>query len=583
MSHEDTVALPQREEPRVLLTPQQFIGRLLITLTEVIRATNRPLPRRDFLETVSRAWRAIYSAQPCDANDARIVAEAMLHSTLALLDKLPSAASGQFMVPIHDLIPQTTITDVVMPFYHTSHIQVRGLCEDIRAKFRAGAALAAENQPTKKEQIWPDEYSGDLPPHKLYLIPELAALFEYKVPLRIEDTVRYQHTWIMGRNGTGKSTLICNLIDYDLDRVAKGEASLIIMDPKAEKGLAQNVAKLPQFAPGGALHGRLVYISPTEPVALNPFRLRSRREKHINAALDILEYSFGAVFDSGTTSLQAGAARHILRLLLEIADANLQTFHDLLAKPDEYLLYADEIARLPPPSQDFFNDSFAKMHAPTRTGIIDRLSILREQRAIREMLSSTEQKFDLAHLLQKGRVVCIDADRSELVSDERLAVFGRLFIAAVLQATLERFGVDEDKLVPTSFILDEAHDFIGHDRRIKQLLYQSRAQCVGLVVAHHDTNQISDQVAAALNNSGTTIQCNKKGQAPITIREHDKTYLVTARNLHYQHAKKMSAAHWQQVLAENRKAYGLDDGTIELPTTPQPVVDTPDAVTDFKV
>ena len=72
--------------------------------------------------------------------------------------------------------------------------------------------------------------------------------------------------WAVGLPGTGKTQLFQHFLMRDLDLAAKGEASVVILDPTGtEPGtLIRTVTRLKRFAPGGDLYGNLVYIDPTD-------------------------------------------------------------------------------------------------------------------------------------------------------------------------------------------------------------------------------------------------------------------------------------------------------------------------------
>ena len=100
----------------------------------------------------------------------------------------------------------------------------------------------------------------------------LLDLLDYHLDITLSQATRFEHMHIVAGSGHGKTQTLQHLILHDLDAVARGEASIIVIDSQSD--LINTIAGLDAFAPGGALDGRLVLIDPTDiewPVALNLF------------------------------------------------------------------------------------------------------------------------------------------------------------------------------------------------------------------------------------------------------------------------------------------------------------------------
>ena len=74
--------------------------------------------------------------------------------------------------------------------------------------------------------------------------------------------------------------------------------------------------------------------------------------------------------------------------------------------------------------------------------------------------------------------------------------YGRIFIALVLQAIMERAALPEEERRATYLIVDEAHEYF--DQNIDDLLTQVRKYKLGCVFAHQYLGQCSVQLRASL-------------------------------------------------------------------------------------
>src|SRR4051794_21196829 len=102
---------------------------------------------------------------------------------------------------------------------------------------------------------------------------------EYATP-EIPLPPRFEGMWVVGLPGSGKTQLFQYLIARDLDMVARGGASLVVLDPTGDEPeptptLIRNLTRLKRFAPGGDLHGKLIYIDPTDEDYILPINLLS--------------------------------------------------------------------------------------------------------------------------------------------------------------------------------------------------------------------------------------------------------------------------------------------------------------------
>jgi hypothetical protein len=119
-------------------------------------------------------------------------------------------------------------------------------------------------QETKRSLI--SAADSDLSPEQLvdgYLSgTPFLELFKTEVPFVIPQQARFEHHWIIGGTGHGKTNALANLILEDLQRVADGEASLVVID--SQNALIPSIAHLPFFAEGEVLSNKLVLVDASD-------------------------------------------------------------------------------------------------------------------------------------------------------------------------------------------------------------------------------------------------------------------------------------------------------------------------------
>ncbi len=518
------------------------------------------------------------------AFDHQLIAQAVAKSFLAYLEQLPRQTKGQFTVSVAQLVnlPATT-WGMIQPFRDPQLFE-RGLCRSIWNTFHENAVRAGGgNAP-----VYPQEFKSDLPADKiadLYLKDTpFQPLLKIRIPWGFTDEERFQHQWVLGSTGSGKTTYLSNLIKADLERVAQGECSIVLLD--SQLALYQ-LAKCKYFAPGQPLHGKLVLIEPNahHPLALNPFQIGRARyaaddERQINATVDLLTYAFGSIFEADLSTLQSGAARYIIRLMLEIPGANIETLTDFLTSKN-YLKpeYQQCIAKLRGPAKSYFENRFEHLRPDTKSGILDRLYMLREHSAIDGMFCAPDCKLDLFTEMQNGKVIIVNADKDYLTQD-RTEMFGRFFIAMLLQAAQQRAPLRDDQKLPCFCYIDEAHDYIRKDPRVPVLVDQARKQKVGMCFAHHRESQIDDKnVLSALQHTHIRTRCIEPRTASVAVGpiERTRTYLVPIEDVSFAREPHMTPEHWRRVQRDMRARYCIPP---QIAAHPSPVTQS-DATSDF--
>jgi hypothetical protein len=331
-------------------------------------------------------------------------------------------------------------------------------------------------------------------------------LFLSNVPFPIPDTTRFAHQWILAPQGAGKTQAIQFQFLCDLPKVANNEASIIVMDSQGD--LIRNIAGLQCFAEGGDLQDKLVLIEPDPefPLALNIFDMgRERldqysvrdRERLTNSTLELLTYVIGSLSETEMTPKQQTLFRYVLRACMQIPDATIHTFAELLSGSTDYQQYIDQLEG---PAKLFFTTQFNDVQfKQTKQEVAWRLMYLLENPTFERMFSNPRSKLDLYTELQSSKVILINTDK-DLLKDKRTEMFGRFFIAMLLQSAQERAALQRDRRLPVFCYIDECHDYIANDTNITTLLDQARKMNIGLVLANQRCAQVSPAVLDALNN-----------------------------------------------------------------------------------
>ncbi|MBI5450164.1 MAG: type IV secretion system DNA-binding domain-containing protein [Gammaproteobacteria bacterium] len=480
--------------------------------------------------------------------------------------------------------------------------------------FASGIPLEKRHEATSRKITFPMEQREKSPEHlvNLYLNgTPFAQLFDSPLPFAIPFPARFEHTHIVGGTGHGKTQLIQFLINHDLVRSQEDGRSVVVIDSQGD--LIRTISRLGYFSPSaeGSLADRLVIIDPTDieyPVCLNMFDFnRDRlsgytaldREKILNATVELYEYFFGALLGAELTQRQGLIFRYLARLMIEIPDATIHTFRELMEHGERFKPYMEKLQGT---TRSFFETRFFdRQFNETKKQILTRLWGVLSSASIERMFSHPRSKIDVFELLNQGKIILINTAK-DLLGQEGTAIFGRFFISLIAQAAIQRATIPAHERRPSFVYIDEAQDYF--DDNISHLLSQARKYRVGLIFAHQNLDQLGAGLRASVLSStsikfaggvsakdahalDTEMRCGpefllaqKKGRNHTEFACYVKSHTAKALSVripfgYVEALPTLTYADHQYLLEENRNRYSEP---VMLPTPSLPVEPIPPSI-----
>jgi hypothetical protein len=316
--------------------------------------------------------------------------------------------------------------------------------------------------------------------------------------LSIED--RRRHLYVIGKTGTGKSTLLRNLIVQD---IAAGRG-LMLLDPHGD--LAE---ELLDYIPPRRIED-VIYVAPADlshPVGFNLLERVPRDDRPLVAANIVatfkhlwreswgprLEYvlynTVGALLDyppsRGAVSL-LGVPRMFTdrdyrdRVVSEIQDARVRSFWS-----EEFSGYSTQFAtEVVSPIQ---NKVGAVLAAP----------------AVRYMLGQATSTLKIAEAMDDRRIIIANLSKGRL-GEAASNLIGSLLVTAVQVAAMRRAALPEAQRIDFVSYLDEFHNFTTD--AFASILAESRKYRLSIVIGHQYLDQVTPPVRAAVfGNVGTMV------------------------------------------------------------------------------
>lgn len=320
------------------------------------------------------------------------------------------------------------------------------------------------------------------------------------VEVRLSTQQRLKHVHIIGATGTGKSTLLQNLIVQDLEQ---GEG-VAVLDPHGDL-IEYIIERIPEHR----IHDVIV-IDPsdtTNAVSLNILSAHSAIEKEILASdLVALFRRFSSSWGDQMNSVFANAILAFLESTTGGTLADLRRF--LIEKPyrDEFLktVQDDHIVY-------YWQKEYPLLKSSSIGSILTRLDAFLRPKIIRNMVCQ-KTSLDFEQILDSKKIVLVKLSHG-LIGSENSYLLGSFIVSKLQQAAMARQAKDKAQRQPYFVYIDEFHQFTTHSMSL--ILEGARKYGLGLILAHQSMQQLQKQDSeiahSVLTNAGTRI-CLRLGE-----------------------------------------------------------------------
>lgn len=323
--------------------------------------------------------------------------------------------------------------------------------------------------------------------------------------LPLEDRLR--HLWIIGKTGSGKSTLIANLVRQDL---VSGDG-LAVIDPHGDL-----IETLLPLVPRERTNQVLLFAPEDRdwPVAFNVFR--SGRKPHPDPAL--LASQLVAIFRKFWADSWGPRLEHVLRnAVLAVASDPRATLLFLYRFLTDEALRDKVVASIADPVvRHFWTKEFPSypkaLQGEALAPALNKLGAFVTHPIVRNIVAQERSRVDLRALIEERGILFAKLPTGA-IGEDASHLLGGLLITALQLAAMERTSA---RPVFTVYV-DEFQHFVTDS--LANLLSESRKFGLALVLAHQYVAQLSESVRdAVLGNVGTAL-CFRIGAADATFLE----------------------------------------------------------------
>lgn len=329
-----------------------------------------------------------------------------------------------------------------------------------------------------------------------------------RIPFGIKYQDRLSHIYMIGKTGTGKTTLLDTLIMQDIEN----GHGVCLIDPHGDfvESVATRISSQRQKD--------IIYMNvpdASQPYGYNPLKYVVPEYRPL-AASGILE-----VFKKMWKESWGQRLEHILRnailALLESPYAELGDILKLLTDKNfryETVKHLDNTRVKDFWLREYENYSY-RLRADAIVPIQNKVGAFLADPTLNRILTNPKQPINIRRIMDEGKILLVNLAKGRL-GEDTAGLLGGLLVTTVGLAAFSRADMPENKRRDFYLYIDEFQNFTT--LAIANMASELRKFHVGLVLAHQYLHQLDPDIRhAVLGNAGTLISFRLGGKDAATI------------------------------------------------------------------
>jgi len=320
-------------------------------------------------------------------------------------------------------------------------------------------------------------------------------------PVYIKENDRRKHIYMVGKTGTGKTTLYLTMIKQDIE---KGYGCCFI-DPNGDA--AETVLR---YVPKERAED-VVYFDPSDterPMGLNLLEWKRPEDKDflISEWLEI----FYKLFDPNRSGMVGPQFEHwgrnaALTIMAQPGGGSLIEIPRLFtddAFRDLCISYVKD-----PVVLSFWNQQMAKTADFHKSEMfnyfISKFGRFMTNDVMRNIIGQPKSAFDFREIMDKGKILIINLSKGKL-GEMNSYLLGMILVSKIQVAAFQRADTPEEERKDFFLYVDEFQNFTTDS--FKTILSEARKYRLNLAIAHQYVQQLSEPIRdACIGNAGTMI------------------------------------------------------------------------------
>lgn len=337
----------------------------------------------------------------------------------------------------------------------------------------------------------------------------------------IKSPDRRHHMYLLGKTGTGKSTLVKNMVIQDL----RNQQGVGLIDPHGDlvEDILEHIPK--------SRTNQIIYFDPLDPdnaPGLNILEAKSDEEKQLVASslISVFKHiwrdSWGprlehllfnavlALMDTPNSTLLG-----VYRMLID--QSYRQTIIKQIKDPIVKLFWVEDFENYP-----------LKFQKEVISPVQNKIGQLLSSSPIRNIVGQIKSTIDLRFIIDNQKVLLVNLAKGRL-GEDKANLLGSVLITKIYLAALARQNTAENSRKDFYLYVDEFQNFSTDV--FPSILSEARKYKLSLVLAHQYLHQLSQDIKHSIFGNIGTMICFRAGSLDAQELEEDFKPAFTSEHI----------------------------------------------------
>ncbi len=322
-------------------------------------------------------------------------------------------------------------------------------------------------------------------------------------PVYITEEDRRRHIYIIGQTGTGKSTLMTNMVVDDIEN-NKGVA---IVDPHGDL-----IERILELTPKKRMEDIIVF-DPADrlrPLGINMLEYDFSRPEEKTFIVNEMQSIFNKLFPPETMGpMFEQYMRNALLLLMEDASNEPATLMEVARVFTDVDFRQRKLARIYNPAVvDFWQEEAVKAGGEAALAnmtpyITSKFNNFTSNDYMRPLIGQPKSAFNFRQIMDEGKILLVNLSKGK-IGDINANLLGMVITGKILMAALSRVDLPQEKRRDFNLYIDEFQNFTTDS--IATILSEARKYALNLTMAHQFIAQLTEKIRdAVFGNVGSII------------------------------------------------------------------------------